>query len=144
MMPDVALKTLTYTSLARLDLEERDLLEILTVARDLNAIDGITGLLIFNGTHFLQVLEGAPDALDELLERIRRDSRHSDVEVREERPIEGRSFPDWSMRLVKVRSAYFAARQTQMDELPGGLSDRVRLHILELTELISGEVDFRR
>ena len=137
------LKTLTYTSLARLDLHDGDLLDILAVARDLNALDGISGLLVFNGTHFLQVLEGSSDALDDLLERLRRDPRHSGLEVREERPIEERSFPDWSMQLVKVRSNFFAARDTLVGQLPVGLSDRVKQHILTVTEIISGEVDFR-
>ena len=137
------LKTLTYTSLARLDLAEGDLLDILAVARDLNALEGISGLLIFNGTHFLQVLEGSPGALDDLLGRLRRDRRHSGLEVREERLIEERSFPDWSMQLIKVKSDYFAARETLMDQLPAGLSDPVRQRILAVTELIFGEVDFR-
>ena len=137
------LKTLTYTSLARLDLHDGDLLDILAVARDLNALDGISGLLVFNGTHFLQVLEGSPDALDDLLERLRRDPRHSGLEVREEKPIEERSFPDWSMQLVKVTSNFFAARDTLAGQLPAGLSDRVKQHILAVTELISGDVDVR-
>ena len=139
----MSLRTLTYTSLARLDLEERDLLDILATARDLNAVDGISGLLIFNGTHFLQVLEGAPDALEDLLERLRRDPRHSGLEVREDRSIEHRCFPDWSMQLVKVQADYFAARDTLSEQLPADLSEPIRLRILAMTELISGKVDFR-
>ena len=56
--------SLTYTSLARLDLEVPDLEQIHRTALELNALDGITGLLIFNGTHFLQIIEGAKDAID--------------------------------------------------------------------------------
>ena len=51
----MALKSTTYTSLARLDLEAGDLEAIHRTARDVNALEGITGLLIFNGTHFLQI-----------------------------------------------------------------------------------------
>ena len=54
----MALTSLTYTSLARLDLQSSDLEEIHRSARELNALDGITGLLVFNGTHFLQIIEG--------------------------------------------------------------------------------------
>ena len=47
------LKSLTYTSLAKLDLTAEDLNAIHRTARELNSLDGITGLLVFNGTHFL-------------------------------------------------------------------------------------------
>jgi hypothetical protein len=96
------LTSLTYTSLARLDLQTSDLEDIQRSARELNALDGITGLLVFNGTHFLQIIEGAHDAIDDLLERLRRDPRHSGLEVRDERKVKERSFPDWSMELVRV------------------------------------------
>ena len=62
------LTSLTYTSLARLDLQTSDL-KSSTVGRELNALDGITGLLIFNGTHFLQIVEGTHEAIDDLIER---------------------------------------------------------------------------
>src|SRR5918997_1989566 len=106
----MSLKSLTYTSLARLDLEASDIEAIHRTARELNALDGITGLLIFNGTHFLQIIEGADAAIDELIERLRRDPRHGGLEVRDEWRIEQRSFPDWSMELAHVRSDYFEAR----------------------------------
>ena len=40
------LKSLTYTSLARLDLDSDDLEEIHRTARELSALEGITGLLV--------------------------------------------------------------------------------------------------
>ena len=63
------LKSLTYTSLARLDLNGDDLHAIHRSALNLNALDGITGLLVFNGTHFLQIVEGAEPAIDDLMGR---------------------------------------------------------------------------
>ena len=53
------LTSLTYTSLARLDLEAPTSRPSTAAALELNALDGITGLLVFNGTHFLQIIEGA-------------------------------------------------------------------------------------
>ena len=53
------LKSLTYTSFARLDLTAEDLVAIHRTARELNALDGVTGLLIYNGTNFLQIIEGS-------------------------------------------------------------------------------------
>ena len=63
------LRSVTYTSLARPGLQESDLEAIGTTAQRENAARGITGLLIFNGTHFLQIIEGAPDALRQLNQR---------------------------------------------------------------------------
>lgn len=131
------LTSLTYTSLARLDLETQDLESIHRSARELNALDGITGLLVFNGTHFLQIVEGARDAIDELLDRLRRDPRHSGLEVRDERRIESRSFPDWNMELVRVNSGYFEARETIADRLPETVPEEIQLRLFRMTELIS-------
>ena len=61
------LTSLTYTSLARLDLQTTDLEDIHRTAREQNALDGITGLLVFNGTHFLQIIEGSESAIEELV-----------------------------------------------------------------------------
>ena len=134
------LKSLTYTSLARIDLTANDLEAIHRTAREVNALEGITGLLIFNGTHFLQIVEGVPAAIDELVERLRRDARHSGLEIRDERKIEARSFPDWSMELVRVSASYFEAKETVLDRLPEAVADPVRDRVIRMTETISGTV----
>jgi hypothetical protein len=134
------LKSLTYTSLARLDLDSSDIEAIHRTAREVNALEGITGLLIFNGTHFLQIVEGAPQAVDDLVERLRRDSRHSALEIRDERQIAERSFPDWSMELVRVSGSCFETKETVSDRLPQGLAEPVRDRVIRMTEAISGTV----
>jgi hypothetical protein len=134
------LKSLTYTSFARLDLAAADLEAIHRTARDVNAIEGITGLLIFNGTHFLQIVEGAEQAIDELVERLRRDRRHTGFEVRDERLVDERSFPDWSMELVRVKASYFKAKEEVARRLPNGVSRDVRDRVIRMTETISGTV----
>ena len=136
----MTLKSLTYTSLAKLDLDASDLETIHRTAREFNAIEGITGLLIFNGTHFLQIIEGTPQAIDDLVERLRRDPRHSGFEIREERTIETRNLPAWSMVLVRVSASYFEARETVAERLPGGVPTVVRDRILKMTEAISGNI----
>lgn len=136
------LKSLTYTSLARLDLEAGDLEAIHRTAREVNALEGITGLLIFNGTHFLQIVEGAPHAIDDLVDRLRRDPRHNGVEVRDERMVERRSFPDWSMELVRVNASYFEAKDTVSERLPDDTASDVRDRVIRMTEAISGTLAF--
>ena len=131
------LTSLTYTSLARLDLQTSDLEAIHRTARELNALDGITGLLVFNGTHFLQIVEGSHQAIDDLLDRLRRDPRHTGLEVRDEHKLESRSFPDWSMELVRVNASYFKARDTIAERLPHTVPETIRLRLFRMTELIS-------
>ena len=138
----MSLKSLTYTSLARLDLTAEDLEAIHRTAREVNALEGITGLLIFNGTHFLQIVEGSLRAIDDLIERLRRDTRHHHLEIRDSREVDERSFPDWSMELVRVSASYFEARDTVSDRLPLGVSEPVRDRVFKMTEAISGTVAF--
>ena len=130
------LKTLTYTSRARLDLSDAELNDIHQTARHLNALDGITGLLLFDGARFLQIVEGADSAIDNLVERLRRDGRHSAFEVRDERHVERRSFTDWSMELIRVSAGYRTARDEVATILPEGVSEPVR----ELVLRMSGEM----
>ena len=134
------LKSLTYTSLARLDLGPDDLEAIHRTARELNALDGITGLLVFNGTHFLQIVEGSQPAIDDLLSRLRRDTRHTGIEVRDERSVSARSFPDWTMELVRVSSSYFEAKDAIQDRVPETVTVDVRDRLFRMTEQISGTV----
>jgi len=135
------LKSLTYTSLASLDLTGGDVEDILRTARELNAIEGITGLLVFNGTHFMQVVEGSAQAVDDLVDRLRRDHRHSGVEIRDERPIDERFFPDWTMELVRVKSRFQDAQDGLRTALPEALPPAVGDRLVAMTASISGDVD---
>jgi hypothetical protein len=127
------LKTLTYTSRARLDLRDEDLAAIHQSARHLNALDGISGLLLFDGSRFLQIVEGAEDAVDNLVERLRMDPRHSAFELRDERHVDRRSFPDWSMELVRVSPGFGKARQELETILPAAVAAPVRDLVLRMT-----------
>ena len=131
------LTSVTYTSLARLDLQASDLEAIHRTAREQNALDGITGLLVFNGTHFLQIIEGAEDAIEDLVERLRKDPRHNGFEIRDRRQVDARSFPGWSMELVRVNAGYFEARDTITDRLQDTVPVAIQARLLRMTELIS-------
>jgi hypothetical protein len=132
-------KCVTYTSLAALDLDEEQLRSIHEAALALNGIDGISGLLLFNGIHFLQWIEGPPDAVDELIERLRRDPRHSGFEIRDERMADERIFGGWSMQLVRVRTSFLLAQDDVVPQLPIGLPEPIRERILAMVERISEE-----
>lgn len=131
------LKSLTYTSRARLDLSAGDLSDIHQTARHLNALDGITGLLIFDGIRFLQIIEGSPDAIDNLVERLREDRRHSAIEIRDERLVPARSFPHWSMELVRISAGYLSARPEIEARLPEGVAPAVRDLVLRMSAALA-------
>ena len=131
------LKALTYTSRASLDLSAQDLADIHDSARHLNALDGITGLLVFDGVRFLQIVEGSQEAIDSLVDRLRADSRHSAVEVRDERLVDERSFPDWSMELVRVSAGYLTARGEVATMLPAYVTAPVRDLVLTMSSAMA-------
>ncbi|WP_380873944.1 blue-light sensor BLUF [Sphingomonas sp. DBB INV C78] len=131
------LKSMTYTSRARLDLDDTDVNEIYQAARHLNALDGITGLLLFDGVRFLQIVEGVEAAVDDLMARLRHDPRHSAIEVRDERAIDARSFADWSMELFRVSPGYGAARREIGQLLPEDTTPAVRELILRMADAMA-------
>lgn len=128
------LKTLTYTSRARLDMSDGDLGDIHRSALNVNALDGVTGILMFDGIRFLQLVEGAEDAVDHLVDRLRRDNRHSDFEVRDERFVQTRSFPDWSMNLVRISSGFTGAHIVLAPVLPDDTAPAVRALLFRMAD----------
>lgn len=73
---------------------------ILDVSRKKNAKAGITGLLLFNGTYFLQCLEGSRAAVNETYHRIVRDERHRNPVLLTCEELPQRDFADWDMAFV--------------------------------------------
>lgn len=77
-----------------------DLQEIQTHA-SLNSVrNGVTGVLIYGDSHFLQLLEGDPEAVEETLVRIKRDSRHTDLKELMRRAVTERASGMWSMGVI--------------------------------------------
>ena len=95
---------------------EAELRRMMDTAMRRNAESGITGVLRFDGAYFLQVLEGPRAAVEETMDRIRRDPRHTDVRLLHAGPLERRDFGEWSMVLV-TEAEMAAARQRNPDLL---------------------------
>lgn len=112
---------IVYTSTATVAFADKDLRTLLSRARERNAAVGVTGMLLHHNGAFLQVLEGAPDAVDLVFARINRDPRHRNVVLLDRRDADERSFPDWSMGFIDI---YGSAQK-----LPGfrAVSDLVAL-----------------
>jgi hypothetical protein len=86
-----------YISATARDLTAEDLLALLEQSRRYNAARNITGVLLYGHRTVVQVLEGEQAVIEELYQRIARDERHLSVMKLADKPIQSRSFTDWSM-----------------------------------------------
>ena len=88
---------LIYSSVPADGLQESEVMEILRQSQVRNYELQISGLLLYDGGHFLQLLEGPHDAVLKLFERIAADPRHHHVDVVHESPIVAPLMATWAM-----------------------------------------------
>ena len=93
-----------YNSAATVEFSDSELLDLLEKARNNNAAQDITGMLLHIDGCFFQVLEGPDEAVDRLVERISEDPRHAKMTVIIRETIAKRSFKEWTMGFAKVSS----------------------------------------
>jgi hypothetical protein len=125
-----ALHRLIYASTAVGVLPAHQLDRILLRSRAFNPSAGITGLLLFHEGAFLQCIEGPEAGVVSLMERIRRDRRHTGVTLLESGRCESRAFPDSSMGYVAPRNLTSGQRLGFADVL-AAVRDRARLKLAD-------------
>ena len=96
-MDNVRLVRLIYVSVMTEACDTEALEGILRVSRTNNELNGITGMLCYDPTYFLQSLEGPREAINQLYTNISRDKRHQYLTLLEYADIEERAFGEWSM-----------------------------------------------
>lgn len=96
---------------------------------------GITGLLLYNGRNFLQLLEGSEAELVSLMLRISHDPRHSGVSVLERRIIDDPMCPGWAMRRVLIAENIEERRRALEAELPATIDAQLRNLIMNFAVL---------
>lgn len=99
------------------NLELRDLIQ--TCHRN-NGRLGLTGMLHYNGDHFIQVLEGGRAEVSALYHRIARDPRHINIILLSASDVRERFFATWSMGLhegMDERSAEIFRRYFAREEI---------------------------
>ena len=126
------IKILTYTSWARAGIRQDQVDAIISSARINNPLGGITGVLIFNGTVFMQILEGGEAAIDGLTSRLASDPRHSNMSIRDNRLIKARAFPNWSMAYLQLESGEFEGKEEVVKALSRDLPQPVRNIVMGL------------
>ncbi|MBU7579508.1 MAG: BLUF domain-containing protein [Porphyrobacter sp.] len=105
-----------------------------TSARN-NPARGITGLLLYNGRNFLQLIEGEEEELVALMLRITEDARHSGITVLDRRAIEARACPDWAMKRVLIAESIASRPEMPHPEPPEGLAPEIRKMIMNFAVL---------
>lgn len=88
---------LIYVSTATAPVQEAELQTLLRTCRQKNRRLDVTGMLLYRGGQFMQMLEGKQKTVLSLYETIYADARHTDIVVLEQGTLPHRSFATWSM-----------------------------------------------
>jgi hypothetical protein len=88
---------IAYVSAASWNLLDEQVDRIVSESRRLNALNGITGVLLYCDGNFMQYLEGEEDALMATFARIRASESHYQINELMNQPIAEREFADLPM-----------------------------------------------
>ncbi|TBR14385.1 MAG: BLUF domain-containing protein [Lysobacter sp.] len=126
---------LVYASSARPSLTDAELDVLLLHSRTLNALRGITGVLIKDGVAIVQYLEGPADAVERTFARIAASPHHHDVQVLARASDVTRRFDTWHMAFKGFQRQYRRMDDTgtwidALDEAQAGEPANVALSIL--------------
>lgn len=108
---------------------------ILTSSQRNNQARNVTGLLLYNGRNFLQLLEGDESELVSLMVKISHDPRHTGISMIDRRMVRERACPDWAMRRVMIAESVEMRRNLLDAELPPGLEADLRKIIINFVIL---------
>lgn len=120
----------TAPSLSRDEIEG-----ILEASARKNPLCEITGLLLYNGRNFLQLLEGKEAELINLMVRITHDPRHSGVSMLDRRSVDARACPEWAMRRIAIAKNVEERRAILETDLPDALDPELRKIVLNFAIL---------
>ncbi|WP_373508322.1 BLUF domain-containing protein [Thiocapsa sp.] len=94
------LATVVYRSRAVAPLPGPALQHLIQTAQSRNQSEAITGVVLYDDTHFFQWLEGPPDGVERVMHSIHNDSRHTHLEILTRRNSPTRKFIGWDMKLA--------------------------------------------
>ncbi len=123
-----------YISTAR-GLSREEVEAILATCTRNNVVQGVTGLLLYNGRNVLQLLEGTEAALDALMETIEADKLHAGVAMLHKGDAENRVCPDWAMKRIAITEAIEQRQQRLEEELPSSIDPSIRKVVLNFAML---------
>lgn len=92
-----SIKSVIYVSTGIPDLADSDLDDINRECQANNPGLNLTGVLAYNGTNFMQLLEGPPENVFQCLGTISKDPRHQGMIIINQRTLDRREFDAWAM-----------------------------------------------
>jgi len=101
------MENIVYMSTATKLYTDAELRQILVKSQVNNALNHITGLLLYSGGTFVQVLEGEKREVEITYNKILADPRHINIFELTRADIKERSFPNWSMGFKTLSPAEF-------------------------------------
>ncbi|MBA3772506.1 MAG: BLUF domain-containing protein [Ramlibacter sp.] len=101
------LYTLVYVSSVLEPFTDEELELLLASAREFNRSQQVTGMLVYGGGNFMQVLEGTEPALAAVLQRVRASRRHRGILELIHDPIAQREFGNWDMAFRRLETEAF-------------------------------------
>jgi hypothetical protein len=117
------LVSLTYVSSALKPLSQTELYDLLQMAREFNAAHGITGMLLYKDESFLQTLEGPWNEVQNLMQKIQQDPRHTGILRLPTRMVRERQFKDWTMGFRNLNTLSSAEMEAFRPYLSASLAD---------------------
>ena len=91
------LSHLVYVSTRTPKCTDAEIQKILASCKKNNSDIGITGVLLYSQSNFVQYIEGDYKTLFKLYDKIKTDVRHKNAVMISSAPIQERSFPSWQM-----------------------------------------------
>ncbi len=91
------LSQLVYVSNRKPMCTQEEIDKIVASCKKNNPALGITGVLLYSDSKFIQLVEGESNVITELYDKIKKDPRHSNTMMVSYGPIKEKSFPSWHM-----------------------------------------------
>lgn len=96
------ISAIVYSSQAAPGLSGSKMEALVQDAARFNGNAGVTGVLLFDGSRFLQYIEGPQDGLDVVYSRVLHACSHRELIELNRGQLGQRAFPYWSMRQIAV------------------------------------------
>jgi hypothetical protein len=117
------------------DLSREDVAAILESSTRNNPQADITGLLLYNGRNFIQLIEGEEASLAALMKRISADPRHNGVSMLDCAQASERACPGWAMKRIAIAQNVDERRAELDRQLPPGLNPEHRKILMNFAVL---------
>jgi hypothetical protein len=124
------IRRLAYVSRPRPGLPVVEIPRIVSVCRARNEAEGISGMLLYTGLDFAQVIEGPSEPVENLWARIRADDRHCDIVTLIDEHAPSPWFTDW--RVGYPAGGYVMAQVSAWRNRACGFDETERLKLRQL------------